>query len=74
MITFANEGSDRLAIYWLKYNGEEKFYRELLSGESYQQRTFITHPWRVRDAVTGRSVQAVTVTTDSVAVVIDASR
>jgi VHL beta domain len=45
IVTFSNKRSDSLTIYWLNFQGKRVFYNELPSGTSYDQQTFVTHPW-----------------------------
>lgn len=42
---FANSTGRPLKIYWLDFQGQRKFYRELASGQDYRQPTYMTHPW-----------------------------
>ncbi len=45
-ITFDNESGVTVAIYWLDYGGSRVLYNSgLVSGTSYAQPTWITHPW-----------------------------
>ncbi|MEA5578698.1 CAP domain-containing protein [Anabaena sp. UHCC 0451] len=53
-ITFINDTNRQVDIYWVNYQCEEVKYYTLRPGQSYRQRTYITHPWRVRDSQTGR--------------------
>jgi von Hippel-Lindau disease tumor supressor len=48
-ITFQNDSAQTVKIYWLGFKGERVFYQRLLPGETYQQETFLTHPWVVTD-------------------------
>ncbi|GJJ14482.1 hypothetical protein Clacol_008746 [Clathrus columnatus] len=34
-------------VNWIGFNGERKPYKTLGPGESYRQKTFVTHPWEV---------------------------
>ena len=60
--TVANPSPRTVLVYWLDYQGREIFYRQLGPGQVYLQRTYVTHPWRVRDANSGRVVAFVTIT------------
>lgn len=40
-------------IYWLDYQGRRVFYKHLFAGESYDQQTYMTHPWLVTAPVPG---------------------
>lgn len=44
-IEFVNNGSQLVKIYWIDYAGGRVFYNSLNSGQSYVQKTFVTHPW-----------------------------
>lgn len=44
-ITFANRSEVTIDVYWLNYSGGRVFYYTLASGQSYLQRTWLTHPW-----------------------------
>lgn len=44
-IQFVNNTRGVLRIYWLDFQGQRKFYKELKPGEDYVQQTFATHPW-----------------------------
>lgn len=46
-ITFLNQGSVDVSIYWVDYQGARKFYSKLAPGQRYRQQTFLTHPWIV---------------------------
>jgi len=46
-MTFVNNTADPLRTYWLDYQGKRKFYAEIPAGQSYVQRTYVTHPWVV---------------------------
>jgi hypothetical protein len=44
-LTFRNLSSDAISAYWLDYGGKRVFYRRLNGGDSYDQPTYISHPW-----------------------------
>jgi Zn-dependent protease len=46
-ITFTNRGTQALSVYWLNYRGKRVPYAKLAPGQSYVQKTFVTHPWLV---------------------------
>ena len=48
-ITFVNRSKQPVKAYWLDYNGERVFYKELKPSESYSLDTFLTHPWLITD-------------------------
>lgn len=58
VIQFANSTGRTLKIYWLDFEGQRKFYRELKTGQDYRQPTFLTHPWIAVDS-TGKCVDGV---------------
>ena len=49
-ITFANESGEEVKVYWLDFQGNRKLYRVLHPGESYDQETYLTHPWLITDS------------------------
>lgn len=49
-ITFINKTQHPVMIFWIDYAGKEQFYRTLVASESYEQPTFVTHPWVVRES------------------------
>ena len=48
-ITFVNRTGETVSVYWLNYSGKRVFYKKLLDGKRYAQRTFLTHPWLALD-------------------------
>lgn len=54
-ITFTNRTKDKQTVYWVDYEGKRHNYQELDPGESYDQPTFMTHPW----VVTGKNGKCV---------------
>ena len=48
-VEFVNESGPPVRIFWVDHEGRERCYYGLAPGESYTQRTYATHPWRVRD-------------------------
>lgn len=40
-------------IYWLDYQGRRQFYKHVFAGDSYNQGTFMTHPWLVTSPIPG---------------------
>ena len=42
---FANSSNRAAKIYWLDYQGNRQFYRELKPGQDYMQPSFMTHAW-----------------------------
>lgn len=49
-------GDGRVVL--INYEGKEVYYWSLDPGQSYVQRTYATHPWRIRDAGTGLLLRA----------------
>ncbi len=49
-ITFINKSGQRVKVYWLDFDGQRVLYKVLQASESYDQQTFLTHPWLVTDA------------------------
>lgn len=49
-ITFTNRTPDKQTVYWIDYDGKRHKYQDLDPGESYDQPTFLTHPWLVTGA------------------------
>ena len=49
-ITFINTTQHQVMIFWIDYNGREQFYKTLVPGERYEQPTYVTHPWVVRES------------------------
>ena len=47
-VVFVNNMSERVAVYWIDYEGNEIHYRDLEPGQRYSQDTYATHPWVVR--------------------------
>jgi hypothetical protein len=48
-IKFVNQSSRTLDIYWLDYNGARVLYWTLSPGQSYDQSTYVGHPWLAVD-------------------------
>jgi hypothetical protein len=46
---FVNNSGEMVKVYWIDYHGKRKFYMALKDGESYQQPTYLTHPWLITD-------------------------
>ena len=49
-ITFINRSSQEVRVYWLDFDGHRVLYKVLEAGDSYDQQTYLTHPWLVTDA------------------------
>jgi len=52
-IKFINNHSASVDIVWSSYQGEDIKYNTLEYGESYEQPSFATHPWKIVEAETG---------------------
>lgn len=53
-LTFRNRTPDiTLNIFWVDYGCSERSYGTIPPGADHVQQTFVTHPWRLRDARTG---------------------
>jgi hypothetical protein len=48
-VKFVNKSKQTVKVYWLDYDGERKLYQTLKEDESYDQMTYLTHPWLVTD-------------------------
>ena len=44
-VGFKNESSGRLDLAWVNYDGKLTFYKTLQPGQSFEQKTYETHPW-----------------------------
>ena len=53
-VRFDNQRGAAVDVYWLDYEGHRRRYATLQPGESWSADTFLTHPWVVTDANTGR--------------------
>lgn len=60
-LTVVNFSNQAVWVYWLNYDGQEVFYRQLQPNEAYVQQTYLTHPWCIRNAGTGQAVYSTTV-------------
>jgi VHL beta domain len=49
VITFVNDTSEAVQALWLNFSGHRVPYGKLAPGASYNQSTWITHPWIVAD-------------------------
>ncbi|AUT49462.1 hypothetical protein [Achromobacter sp. AONIH1] len=46
-VEFINHGKEIKTIYWLNYEGRRVYYTRLQPGDSYIQKTYVSHPWVV---------------------------
>ena len=49
-IEFVNQRSASVLVYWLDYDGARQKYYDLPAGQTYEQGTYVTHPWLITDA------------------------
>ncbi len=57
-LQFANHTDRIVNVYWINYDCTEELYMTLGPGKSYSQDSFVTHPWVVRDALSGTPLAA----------------
>ncbi len=48
-VVFENNGSSVIRIFWIDYQGERKWYANLMPGDRHTQPTYASHPWVVTD-------------------------
>ena len=58
-LKFVNQSKKIKNVFWLNFKGKKKLYKKLNPRESYVQRTYLTHPWLVEEAVGGQCVLVV---------------
>ena len=52
-LTFANNSADRTVnVFWVDFNCRESRFLTLSPGQSDVIQSFVSHPWRIRDAGT----------------------
>ena len=49
-IEFVNQRSAGVVVYWLDFEGARQKYYDLPAGQTYEQGTYVTHPWLIADA------------------------
>jgi len=49
-IEFVNRSGQPVKVFWIDFDGRRKLYKALKRGESYDQQTYLNHPWEVTDA------------------------
>ena len=49
-IEFVNQRSASVLVYWLDFDGARQKYYDLPAGQTYEQGTYVTHPWLITDA------------------------
>ena len=60
-ITFRNNSSADLYVYWVDYGCSRVYYETIPAGESVQQGTYITHVWEFVNPSTGAIIKTHTV-------------
>jgi von Hippel-Lindau disease tumor supressor len=48
-IRITNNSGKPVKVHWLNFDGERELYATLKEGESFENVTFLTHPWLVTD-------------------------
>lgn len=48
-IAFVNDSGQPVKVFWIDFDGHRKLYKTLEKGESYDQQTFLNHPWLITD-------------------------
>jgi hypothetical protein len=60
-VSFANNTTGAVDIYWVDYNCQERFYKTLAAGAAYTQQTYLTHVWRVKKQSNGAVLKQVVI-------------
>ena len=55
-VLFENTLGETVSLWWIDYLGAEVFYNTIGAMQSYQQQTFVTHPWLIRAEQTGTAL------------------
>lgn len=63
-IQFVNDTGSKVNVMWIDFAGERVQYKELDSGASYEQDTFLTHPWIIVDATSGSAIALIEAVTE----------
>ena len=71
---FVNRTHLSLTVEWIDYGGETTVYGIIAPGERFEQATFVSHPWVLRDAYSGTVVRVVPSLTSDAEVVVDAEK
>lgn len=58
-ITFTNNSTKSITTFWVDFECQETRYADVAPGTSYDQKTYVTHPGRIRDTVTGELLKEV---------------
>jgi hypothetical protein len=49
-IRFINQKPFRAKVYWIDFTGKRQHYFDLEPNQTYDQQTFVSHPWLVTEA------------------------
>jgi uncharacterized protein YvpB len=49
VIKFVNKSGKTVKVYWLNYEGGRELYQTVKDGDTYDQPTYLTHPWLITD-------------------------
>jgi VHL beta domain len=49
-IRFINQKAFRVKVYWIDFTGKRQHYFDLEPNQTYDQQTFVSHPWLVTEA------------------------
>jgi hypothetical protein len=72
MMTFENQSSETVSIYWISYDCILQFYTSIAPGETYEQGTLVTHPWVMVGDSTGQVLrQAVGISNPQTIIITD---
>ena len=63
-VSFVNRRAEAVDVFWINYQGSEKFYFTLQPGQSLRQQTYMTHAWCVRDRAHDAALLAVVAAQD----------
>ncbi len=63
-IQFVNDTGVKVNVMWIDFAGERVQYKELDSGGSYEQETFLTHPWIVVEVADGKAIALIEAVTE----------
>ena len=48
-IKFVNKLDKKAEFFWIDYEGNEKLYADLEPNKSYVQKTYVDHPWVIKE-------------------------
>lgn len=49
-IRFINQKTFRVKVYWIDFTGKRQHYFDLEPNQTYEQQTFVSHPWLITEA------------------------